>query len=312
MTTIQETATALLSRGKGLLVLDRYAHDAISRSGAAESTTEGYVELALVESELSSYISGVVLTPDVDAPVVGQSVLRGVSLDPTEVVADLSGSRATSALRARVTDLTERGISFVEWRANMSTDKIARGETHVNASALARAAAISQSLDVLPVVTAAVPEIELRGIYVTQAATSNALLELFRQFEIFGVDPARVILRVNMIVPSADQPFLAEASDVARATLRVIGESTPENLAGIAFLSGGQQLDRACANLSAICDLARRRNVPRTFTFGFTRALVTESLRLAGSQQEMQSDLVSACRRASQSLLSPATESASR
>lgn len=311
MTMIQETATALLSPGKGLLVLDRYAHEAISRSRAAGTTTESYVELALVESELSSYISGVVLTPDVGAPVRDRSVLRGVSLDPTEVVAARIGSRAASALRGRVMDLTERGASFVEWRANMSTDKIARGETHVNASALARAAAVTQSLDVLPVVTAAVPEIELRGIYVTQAATSNALLELFRQFEIFGVDPAGVILRVNMVVPSADQPFLAEASDVARATVRVIGESTPENLAGIAFLSGGQQLDRACANLSAICDLARRRNVPRTLTFGFTRALVTDSLRLAGAPQAIQSNLVSACRRASQSLLRPDTKSAS-
>ena len=308
MTTIQETATTLLSPGKGILVLDRYAHEAISDSGVAGTTTEGYVELALSEPRLSPYVSGVVLTPDLGAPIPDQPVLHGVVLDPTAVVADRSGPSATSALRGRVMELNERGASFIEWRANMSTDKIARGETHVNASALAHAAAITQSLDVLPVVTAAIPEIELRGIYVTQAATSNALVELFRQFEIFGVDPAGVILRINMVVPSLDQPLLAGASDVARATLRVIGESTPENLAGIAFLSGGQKLNRACTNLSAICDLARRQNEPRTFTFGFTRALVVESLRLADTRHTMQSGLVSACRRASQALSGPVSE----
>lgn len=311
MTTIQETVTTLLSPGKGLLVLDRYADEAISRSKVEGTTTEGYVDLTLAEPALSSFISGVVLTPDLGVPDRDRPVLQGVGLDPTAVVADRIGTSADSALRSRITELSEQGASFVEWRANMSTDKIVRGDTHVNASALAHAAAMAQSLNVLPVVTAAIPEIELRGIYVTQAATSNALLELFRQFDVHGVDPAGVILRVNMVVPSLDQPLLAGASDVARATSRVIGESTPENLAGIAFLSSGQKLNRACANLSAICELARRQNEPRTFTFGFTRALVEESLRLADARHTMQSGLVSACRRASQALFGPASETVS-
>ncbi|MGI8901468.1 MAG: class I fructose-bisphosphate aldolase [Nocardioides sp.] len=44
-------------------------------------------------------------------------------------------------------------------------------------------------------------------------------------------------------------------------------DSVPADLPGIAFLSGGQPIDQACANLSAITTLERTRYAPWRLTF---------------------------------------------
>jgi fructose-bisphosphate aldolase class I len=61
---------------------------------------------------------------------------------------------------------------------------------------------------------------------------------------------------------------------VARATVEALTTTMPEDLAGVAFLSGGQSSADAAANLAAIRSLP----TPWPVTFSFGRALVSPAL----------------------------------
>jgi fructose-bisphosphate aldolase class I len=63
-------------------------------------------------------------------------------------------------------------------------------------------------------------------------------------------------------------------ADVAWATIDALTAVVPEQVAGVAFLSGGQPPRQATANLAAICALPS----PWPLTFSFGRALVTPAL----------------------------------
>ena len=89
----------------------------------------------------------------------------------------------------------------------------------------------------------------------------------------FGVDLAGVVLKPNMVLEGAGCASRASAASVASATRRVLASWSAE-LAGVAFLSGGQAPERAIANLAAICADA----APWPLTFSFGRALVDPAL----------------------------------
>jgi fructose-bisphosphate aldolase class I len=64
--------------------------------------------------------------------------------------------------------------------------------------------------------------------------------------------------------------------EVANATLRVLKESVPSEVAGIVFLSGGQTPDEATNNLNEIIKL--KGDSPWKISFSFARALQEEAM----------------------------------
>jgi len=194
---------------------------------------------------------------------------------------------------------------------------VVKGEAHIDAEALARGAAASQSEEILPLVTVAMPDLVSHSPAVTQAVTGNALAALFGEMRRFDVDISALLLRVNMVVAGEGNTQQTTSDEVARATLSVISENVPAEVPGIAFLSGGQPIRQACANLSAITTLAGVGSEPWRLTFGFTRALVSSSLEAWGGDSEnvpaAQRELLESCRQAGQAVSSSmaATTSAS-
>jgi fructose-bisphosphate aldolase, class I len=61
-----------------------------------------------------------------------------------------------------------------------------------------------------------------------------------------------VVLNPNMVVPGADCPELTSPELVARQTLATLWCVVPEEVAGVAFLSGRQGPAQTTANLVAI------------------------------------------------------------
>jgi fructose-bisphosphate aldolase class I len=55
-------------------------------------------------------------------------------------------------------------------------------------------------------------------------------------------------------------------------------ESVPSQVAGIAFLSGGQTPEQATENLAALTARAREVHAPWPLTFSYARALQEEAL----------------------------------
>ena len=85
-----------------------------------------------------------------------------------------------------------------------------------------------------------------------------------------------------------------------------MAENVPPEVAGVAFLSGGQRVGRAVANLSAIAAEARHRGLPHRLTFAFARALVEPAVRTwpggSANLPEVRRELVQTCRKVAQAL----------
>jgi fructose-bisphosphate aldolase, class I len=96
----------------------------------------------------------------------------------------------------------------------------------------------------------------------------------FAELRDLEVDLAGVVLKPNMVLPGADSPELASPEIVAEQTVAALAYVVPGEVAGVAFLSGGQSPARATANLAAI----RRLGAPWPVTFSFGRALVDPAL----------------------------------
>jgi fructose-bisphosphate aldolase class I len=76
-----------------------------------------------------------------------------------------------------------------------------------------------------------------------------------------------------MVIEGQDHPEPAASEPVAEATVEVL-RAWPDELVGVAFLSGGQPPERATANLEAM----QHHPAPWPLTFSFGRALVDPAL----------------------------------
>jgi len=219
----------------------------------------------------------------------------------TRFVSGQDPSGGVDDVRRQLADSRTAGAVFAEWRANLSPLDVPHGEAHIDAEALERGAAVTQSEGVLPLVTVAMPDLVSHSAAVTQAVTGNALTALFTQMQVLEVDTSALLVRMNMVV-AGEASQQAVPDGVARATLKVIADSVPADVPGIAFLSGGQPIDQACVNLSALATTRVARDVPWRLTFAFTRALVTSSLEAWRGESENVTDaqrvLVQSCRQA--------------
>jgi fructose-bisphosphate aldolase class I len=184
----------------------------------------------------------------------------------------------------------------------MSTTVYVSGD----ASALAVGAAASQSVGLLPVVTVAMPDLATHSLAVTEAVTANALRALFAELERYDVELGTLIVRLNMVVAGERHARRTTPGEAAAATLRVLAENVPPEVAGVAFLSGGLRIGRAAANLSAIAAEARHRGLPHRLTFAFGRALAEAAVQAwqggSGNLPVVQRELVQSCRTAAQAL----------
>jgi fructose-bisphosphate aldolase class I len=286
MRTIEETAAAILAPPKGMLVADEYA----------EALVPGAAELALRETALTDHISALLLTAETFAATrplrreLSELPLVGVRLAP-------SGT----GLRESLVDVARDGASFVEWRAHLSPLDVPHGATHIEADKLASAAAATQAEGLLPVLTIAMPDLGSSSITVNQATTTNALLALRDHLQRAGVDARRLLIRLNMVVAGLSNPSPAAPDQVARQTVQLLEWGLPSGTPGVLLLSGGQSLDQACANLSAVSALAVRRGVPWRVTFGFSRALVAAAGGALGDDAAARQLLLQSARRASES-----------
>ena len=83
-----------------------------------------------------------------------------------------------------------------------------------------------------------------------------------------------------MVIPGQKSSQKASVEEVAEATLTILLRYVPAAVAGIAFLSGGQDDVEATAHLNAINVLAKQKRAPWPITFSYGRALQQPALNL--------------------------------
>ncbi len=294
--TLRDIADELVGRQRGILAADESVTTMSARLGGAgieptERNRRDYRELLVTTPDLHEGISGVILCDETlrqelsDGRSFPQGLsdlglMTGIKVDTgARPLAGTSGELVTEGLDgldARLAEYACLGARFAKWRAVLTVADTAPGlwALRANAHALARYARSCQDAGIVPVVE---PELLARGTHSAgkcAAATSLALMTVTRALREADVDFAATVLKPNMILPGASSGRTSRPEEVARATVDVLRTTMPDALAGVAFLSGGQQPDQATANLAAM----QRIDTPWPLTFSFGRALVTPAL----------------------------------
>lgn len=296
MSTCKEIAARLVAPGKGILAADESIATMSQRLTAAgvEPTAENrrvYRELLVTAPDLAAGISGIIFCdetlhqtfsdgrPFADA-VHGMGILPGIKVDTgAKPCPGLPGEKITEGLDGlaeRLTHYAELGAAFAKWRAVIAiTDDLpTTAGLRANAHALARYAAACQEAGIVPIVE---PEVLMDGAHPLgrcAEVTARVHAAVVAELAALSVDPAAMVLKPNMVIEGIDHPERSTPEQVAVASVDVLRQALPDELAGVAFLSGGQPPERATANLAAMQD--HRTPWPMTFSFG--RALLDPAL----------------------------------
>jgi fructose-bisphosphate aldolase class I len=315
---LANVARSLTAAGRGILAADESITTMSARLeaqgiAASESARRDYRELLLTTPGLSQVVSGIILSDETfgqqlsdgrDFPSAARElgVLPGIKVDSgTTPLPGGNGALVTEGLDglgARLAGYAQRGAAFAKWRAVLDVRTADAYPLAANAHALARYAALCQSHGVVPIVEPEVLSDGDHGLLDSATVTRRALEALFGELDRAGVGLTGLVLKPNFVTPGLRASEVS-AGSVAAVTFDVLRDAVPNDVAGIAFLSGGHRTSDACDFLAA---LNRLEGAPWPLTFSFGRALVNDALRLWGGRPDSvaaaQEALLANCRRA--------------
>jgi fructose-bisphosphate aldolase class I len=298
MPALRDIAGSMVAPGKGVLAADESIATMSKRLVAAgvpasEAARRDYREVLLTTPGLREWVSGIILCDETLRQSLadgtsfaeaarGRDIHVGIKVDTGVTALPFADGAVVTegldGLRGRLAEYREIGATFAKWRAVLVPDRFSPRAAAANAHALARYAALCQEAGLVPIVE---PEVVMDGTHDIgrcAAVTSEMLGTVFEQIELMGADPAELVLKPNMVVDATGSGTQADPEEVARRTLRTLRSTVPASVPGIAFLSGGQSNERACANLAAINAAAGDGGAPWRLTYSFGRALVSDAL----------------------------------
>jgi fructose-bisphosphate aldolase, class I len=320
---LRDIAGSLVALGRGVLAADESIATMSKRLVAAgvpasETTRRDYRELLLTTPGMREWVAGIIFCDETlrqslagGASFAGaardRGIQVGIKVDAGVAALPFAGGAVVTegldGLGGRLAEYREIGATFAKWRAVLAPDRFSPRAAAANAHALARYAALCQDAGLVPIVE---PEVVMDGAHDIgrcEAVTSQMLGAVFGQIALMGADPAGMVLKPNMVVGGTGSGTQADRQEVARRTLGVLRATVPAAVPGIAFLSGGQSNERACANLAAINAAAGEGGAPWRLTYSFGRALVSDALHTwrgdPGNVAEAQAALAANCSRAS-------------
>ncbi len=303
---LEQTATAMVAQGKGILAIDESFPTIEKRfkSIGIESTEENrraYRDLLITNPGSADYISGMILfdetirqatsdgTPFSKA-LIDQGIMPGIKVDMgAKDMAGHPGEKITEGLdglRDRLAEYAGLGARFAKWRAVITIGNGIPSDAciHANAHALARYAALCQEAGIVPMVE---PETLMdadNSIDVCYDVTEKTLNSLFSELTSQDVAIEHTILKVNMVISGKQCPDQAGVEEVAEKTVKCLKATVPSALPGIVFLSGGQSTELATAHLNAMN--AANPDLPWPLSFSYGRALQEPCLNAWGGKTE--------------------------
>ena len=181
-------------------------------------------------------------------------------------------------LRERLKKYYELGARFTKWRGvySISNNYPSKLAIHSNAHALARYAALVQECEMVPIIE---PEVLMDGNHDADEClkkTSEVIKKCFEELILHKIDLSGIILKPNMILAGSNSKNKISNQEVSEKTLKCLKDSVPEEVPGIAFLSGGQTEIEATENLNLI-----NKNNYTNFiiTYSYGRALQQSALK---------------------------------
>jgi len=305
---LEDIAIRMVAEGKGILAADestgtiKKRFDSIKLESTEESRRD-YREMLFSSEAMRDHVSGVILydetirqkardgTSLVDL-IKSAGAIPGIKVDTgAQPLAGFPGETVTEGLdglRGRLKEYYDLGARFAKWRAVIAIggERPSYGAIAANAHALARYAALCQEANIVPIVE---PEVLMDGpdsthdIDTCYRVTELTLKIVFEQLYFARVRLEGIVLKPNMVVPGQRSAKKASVEEVAEETVRVLKNTVPPAVPGIAFLSGGQSAEEATAHLSAMNAMF---DLPWKLTFSYGRALQSEALSAWGGRSE--------------------------
>ena len=298
MNELENIAKQMVAKGKGILAADESTGTMTKRltSVNVESTSKNRLKFreTLFSAEgMKNHIGGVILYDETikQKTSFGKSIpdliknfgsIPGIKVDTG--AKKLAGSleekitEGLDGLRERLTEYYNLGARFTKWRAvyNISDKYPSELAIKSNAHALARYAALVQEAKMVPIVE---PEVLMDGehdIMKCYEVTSKVLMECYKELKLHNVNLKGTILKPNMILPGNKSKNKRSTAEIAKVTLKCLKENVPNEVPGIAFLSGGQTEIEATQNLNEINKI-NDTNFLMSFSYG--RALQQSALK---------------------------------
>jgi len=298
MSELNTIALKILSNGKGILAADESNGTMTKRleSVNIKSSPENrllFRETLFASEGMKDYIGGVILFDEtinqksnygkiIPDMISDTGAVPGIKVDTG--AKDLANSldekitEGLDGLRERLKKYYELGARFTKWRGvytigEKSPSKLAISS---NAHALARYSALVQESGMVPIVE---PEVLMDGEHSAEdclVKTSEVIKKCFEELIIHKIDLTGVILKPNMILSGNKSKKRISNEEVASKTLECLKKSVPNEVPGIAFLSGGQSELEATENLNLI-NKNNTTNFIMTYSYG--RALQQSALK---------------------------------
>jgi len=298
MSEVENIAKQMLAKGKGILAADESTGTMSKRLASVnvDSTSENrlkFRETLFSAEAMKNYISGVILYDETikQKTASGKTIpeliknfgsIPGIKVDTgAKVLAGSPEERITEGLdglRERLNEYYKLGARFTKWRAvyNISEKHPSELSIKSNAHALARYASLVQEAKMVPIVE---PEVLMDGSHNIDKCyeiTSKVLKECYKELKINNVNLKGTVLKPNMILPGNKSKNKSSPEEIAKITLKCLKENVPNEVPGIAFLSGGQTEIEATQNLNEINKI-NDTNFLLSFSYG--RALQQSALK---------------------------------
>ena len=298
MSELNNIALRILENGKGILAADESTGTMTKRLDAVKvpSTSENrllFRETLFSSSSMMDYIGGVILYDEtikqksskknsIPELISEMGSVPGIKVDTgAKVLANSPNEKITEGLdglRERLKLYNKLGAKFTKWRGvyNISKEYPSKLSLQSNAHALARYSALVQECNMVPIVE---PEVLMDGEHSAKECyekTSEVIKKCFEELILHKIDLKGVILKPNMILAGNKSKYKISGEEIANLTLECLKNSVPQEVPGIAFLSGGQSEIEATENLNLINKL---NNTSFIISYSFGRALQQSALK---------------------------------
>ena len=298
MTELNKIALKILSNGKGILATDESNGTMTKRLEAVniQSTPENrllFRETLFAAESMKDCIGGVILFDEtinqtsnygktIPTMISETGAVPGIKVDTG--AKDLANSldekitEGLDGLRERLKKYYQLGARFTKWRGvyNIGEKYPSKLAINSNAHALARYSALAQESGMVPIVE---PEVLMDGEHSADEClikTSEVIKKCFEELIIHKIDLTGVILKPNMILAGNKSKNKISNKEVASKTLECLKKSVPNEVPGIAFLSGGQSEIEATENLNLI---NKNNDTNFIMTYSYGRALQQSTLK---------------------------------
>ena len=298
MSELNKIALKILSNGKGILAADESNGTMTKRLNSVniQSSPENrllFRETLFTADSMRDCIGGVILYDEtinqksstgktIPSLISESGAIPGIKVDTG--AKDLANSldekvtEGLDGLRERLKKYHELGARFTKWRGvyNIVEKYPSKLAINSNAHALARYSALVQESGMVPIVE---PEVLMEGDHSADdclAKTSLVIQKCFEELIAHKIDLTGIILKPNMVLAGSKSKNKISNEEVSSKTLECLKKSVPNEVPGIAFLSGGQSEIEATENLNLI---NKKNDTNFIMTYSYGRALQQSSLK---------------------------------